>query len=787
MWKNILKIAWRNLLRNRTTSLINLSGLTVGMTAAFFIFMWVENELSYDRYHPDAEHIYRLKYQWETWVSEMSPFPLGEVAKNQLPEVETISRLQAIYQPPTVNINNYSFKETNAAYVDANWFRLFHFDFIEGNPEAFSSQLYSVVLSESNAKRYFGNESALGKSLRIDTIDYQIQGVVKDYPANSSFRYNMFLRLKPQDPDEWGSFGYLTFVKISPTANPESVADKFDAILSSNRKSDDYKFSLTPLGAMHFEQDLRHSVLVHGNRKMVGIFMVLGGLLLSIACINYVNLTTARATTRIKEVGVRKIVGAGRKHLFIQFLVESALLGFLALIATLLLATLSLPAFNRFTENHFVLSFTDISLWQLLGGTFVANLVLSSIYPALLLSSFSPTAAFRGSSIWKIKDTLLRKSLVVMQFATSIILIAGTIVIYLQMQFISQQNAGYDKSQVLSFRIPFKIFSQKNASERNSMRATIKQQLLAQSSIENVSVINGSSAINNSGLASGGADWDGREPDFNPGICFYETDFSFKQLINLQLKEGRWFLPDSKADESNTILNETAVRDLGLQQPVIGQRFVSRGDSGVVIGVVKDFYYKSMHERIGPVVINIEENFASTFLVKIAAGRHMEAEQAVGHIWKQFIPDEPFEYHFLDDEFDNLYKADRKATSLIWAFSILAIFVSCLGLYGLATFSAERRNKEIGIRKVFGASVSSIAQKFSTEFLKLVFIGILIASPFAWWVMNKWLEDFAYRIEIKWWMMALAGLIALAIALVTVSFQSIKAALTNPLDSLRSE
>jgi putative ABC transport system permease protein len=369
MWKNILKTAWRNLLRHRTTSLINLLGLTVGMTAAFFIFMWVKNELSYDSYHPDAEHIYRLNHQMDTWVSEMSPYPLGEVAKNQLPEVEMIARLSpTLYQPPTIIINNYYFKEANAAYVDADWFRLFHFDFIEGNPGAFNSQPYSVVLSESNAKRYFGDESALGKTLRIDTVDYQIQGVVKDYPANSSFRYHMFLRLKPQDQDEWGALAYLTFVKISPTANPENVADKFSAILSSNRKDNNAKVSLTPLNAMHFEQDLQHSVFVHGNRKMVGIFMVLGGLLLSIACIKYVNLTTARATTRIKEVSVRKIVGAGRKHLFIQFLVESALLAFLALIATLLLATLSLPAFNRFTENHFALSFADISLWQLLGG-----------------------------------------------------------------------------------------------------------------------------------------------------------------------------------------------------------------------------------------------------------------------------------------------------------------------------------------------------------------------------------------------------------------------------------
>ena len=732
MWRNHLKLAWRNLLRRRTTSLNNLSGLTIGMTAAFFIFIWVKNELSYDSYHPDAEHIYRLKIyhditQTETWVWETSPFPLGEEAEKQLPEVKMIARLLPMsYQPRTININDHYFKEKNAAYVDENWFRLFHFDFIEGNAKAFNSQLYSIVLSESNAKRYFGNENALGKIIRIDTIDYKIQGVIKDYPANSSFRYHMFLSLNPQNDYDWDAFSYLTFVKIPPTANPEDTAEKFDAILASNQETDNAKVGLTPLTEMHFEHDLLNSQILHGNHKIVNIFIALGALLLVISCINYVNLTTARATTRVKEVSVRKIVGAERKHLFIQFLVESALLGFLAFSATLLLAKLSLPSFNRFTGNRFML-FADISLWQLLGGILVANLVLTSIYPALLLSSFSPTAAFRGNSVWKIKDTWLRKSLVVVQFATSIALITGTIVIYLQTQFINQQNAGYDKSRVLSFSIPFKIFFvQKKVDERNSMRNTIKQRLLEQSSIENVSVINGGSVINSGGPGSGGVDWDGREPDFNPGIASFETDFSFKELLNLQLKEGRWFLPDSKADEKNAILNETAVRDLGIQQPVIGQRFVSHGDTGMVIGVVKDFYYRSMHERIGPLVIKIKENFASTFLVKIAPGQQLEAEQAAQLIWKQFIPQEPFDYHFLDDEFDSLYKADRKATLLIWTFSFIAIFVSCLGLYGLATFSAERRNKEVGIRKVLGASVSSIVQTLSSEFIKLDSLPFLL-------------------------------------------------------------
>lgn len=381
MWKNHLKIAWRNLLLHRTISLINLSGLTIGMTAAFFMFLWVKNELSYDSYHSDAEHIYRLKIyhnisQTETWVLETSPLPLGEEVKKQLPEVQIIARLLPMsYQPPTISINDHYFKERNAAYVDENWFRLFHFDFIEGSAKAFNSQLYSVVLSESNANKFFGNENALGKTIRIDTIDYQIQGVIKDYPANSSFRYGMFLSFNAQKMDyDWGSFSCLTFLKIMPAAKPKEVAEKVQTIFASNQETNNTKMGLTPLKEMHFEHDILNSQITHGNRKMVNNFMILGVLLLGIASVNYVNLTTARATTRIKEVSVRKIVGAQRKHLFIQFLAESALLSFFALLASLLLVKLCLPAFNHLTESQFLLSFGDISLWQVLFGTFVGNL-----------------------------------------------------------------------------------------------------------------------------------------------------------------------------------------------------------------------------------------------------------------------------------------------------------------------------------------------------------------------------------------------------------------------------
>lgn len=790
MIKNHLKIAWRNLFRHRMNSLINLSGLAIGMTAAFFIFMWVSNEYSYDSYHPDAERIYRLTTHSKKRDSkaENTPYPLGEDVKNQLADVELLTRIRPITgSPPTVRIEEQYFKEKSAAHVDENWFRMFRFDFIQGGMENFNSVPNSVVISESKSLKYFGQVDVVGNTLRLDDKDFIIQGIIRDAPTNSSFHYDLYLPVAARHADPfWQRFDmwptrnpYRTYIKLSPSASPEGVRGNI-SLLTDEAWSALYEIGLTALEDTHFEQGLEWSDLKHGEQRMTQILLLLGVLLLAVACINYVNLTTARATMRVKEVSLKKIVGAQRAQLFAQFVMESALLAFLALGATLLMVWICLPWFNRFVDNQFTLAFGSATLWYLLGGTLLATVVLTSVYPAILLSSFKPAAALRGKALAQVSDNTLRKGLVVMQFSISIVLIIATVVIYSQMQFIHAQYDRYDKSGVFSFVLP----KSGGQDQKTSRLESVRQELLKNSSIADAAI--GTTLVDEYN-PWGGFEWDGYDPDALYSIAFAVAGSNLHQLLNLSMKEGRWFLPDSRADEKNFIVNEAAVNELGIREPVIGQRFVHMEDTGVIVGVVNDFHYASLRDKIAPIVFSNKLGYANSLVVKSAPGQQTAARQAAEQVYKQFAPGEPFDYQFVSEEYEQLYREDFKVASLIWTFSMLAIFISCMGLYGLAMFSAERRHKEIGIRKALGATVSGLAALLSKDFVKLVFIAIVIASPIAWWAMNKWLEDFAYRIAIQWWMIGLAGLAAVVIALATVSFRAIRAARANPVDSLRDE
>lgn len=803
MIKNYFKTAWRNIRYQRITSIINIAGLAIGMWAAILIFMWVKNELSYDTHYKGAKNIFLIKNyigadKEEVSVWENSPFLLGEKAQEKIPEVLKVARLAPMKYPvPYFNIKGQFVKEEGCAYVDSSWFNVFDHTLVSGSIDAFNKNPFSLLLTKSKAKKYFGNENPVGHTIRIDTLDYVIQGVLADNPASSSFQYDVFVPLaarvsSPEQRKElfyWGNYNYLTFLKLLPTASTAAVEKKLSDILLTERKREknDLKAGLISLPAMHFDKSIQNPEIIRGEKKTVTIFSVLGILLLAIACINYVNLTTARATLRIKEVSIRKIVGADRKQLFAQFITESFMISFFALLIAVVGISISLPYFNSFTEKSFVLSFYSTDIWMILLSTLLLSVMLSSIYPALLLSSFQPIAIFRGSTIFKMKSVSLRKALVVAQFTLSIVLIVASIVIYRQMQFINSQSTAFNKSQMFSFSLPFKIYRTYKQDERIRFMELVKQQLTAQSSVQDVARINGGSIIDMQGWSSGdNTDWDGRDKEFEPKISFFDTDSSFKNILNLQMAQGRWFMPGS-ADEHNSILNETAIREFNIKQPVIGQRFTARGDTGVIVGVVKDFYYKSLHDKIGPIVIRNNPEMSSTYLVKTVPGRTMEAKNAAEKIWANLFPAEPFPYRFLNDEFEALYRGEQRVFVLVRIFSFLAIFISCLGLFGLAAFTAERRKKEIGIRKVVGASVTNIVTIISKEFVILVGVAFLIASPLAWWAMNAWLSDFAYRISIAWWMFLAAGVLTVIIALSTMSYHAIKAALKNPVNSLRSE
>lgn len=798
---NTIKTAWRNLKSQKSNSVINFAGLSIGMTAACFIFIWAQNEYSYNSFFKDSERIYRLKTHLaidaqNTWIWETTPFKLGEEAKNQIAELEALSRCTPMeYNAPLLHLENGPIKIDNAIGVDKNWFDLFSYEFINGNSHSFSSNPYSVIFTENAVRKFFGGEAVVGRTIKLDSFNYEVAGVIKDYPPNSSFPFDVYLSLEAhyasleaENDLQWGNFNFLTFVKITDKADTKDLSDKFTKILSTNRERDNADISLVALNDIHFENDIQSgSSLPTGNEKLVNVFLILGLFILGIACINFVNLTTARASLRAKEVSIRKILGAPKKQIFIQFFMESVLMSAIALIATLALLRVTLPFFNQLTESNFNLNIFSSSLLLILATTLLISILLTSIYPALLMSGFQPMSIFRGKQIIQLKDTFLRKSLVITQFTVSIILIAGTLIVFKQLQFIQNHDEGYDRSQIFSFQIPWELWLYKLNEPGNDVRDVFRQKLEAESSIDLFSVMNGGSLVDMSNSSSGNFDWDGRPEDSNPAISPFQVDKNFKELANLKLVEGRWFNANSAADAANVLLNETAVRELGIREPVIGQRFASLGDTGVIIGIVEDFHYQSMHTKIGSVIIKNQTNHSSSFLIRTVPGRHNDAVAAVEKIWKELIPQIPFQHRYLDEEFNLLHKADQKTAGIIWIFSVIAIFISCLGLYGLAAFSAERRTREIGIRKVLGATVSSVVQLISSEFIILVTISIFIATPIAWWLMGKWLEEFAYRIELGWWMFALAGIIAVLVAFVTVSFQAIKAAIINPVKSLRTE
>ena len=800
MFRNYLKSAFRSLWKTRTTSFINVFGLSIGMAATVFIFLWVQNEAGFDSYHQDKEQVYRITNTIainasENWIWENSPMLMAETALREIPEVEQTSRVIInTWGGPVLNINNKLYAEKTTAYVDKNWFNIFNYTFKEGNAVAFSQDPFSIIITESKAKKFFGNGEALGQIIKVDTTNYTVKAVVEDNPTNSSFQFDIMLQMGGRLANTetykndltWNNFNYITFVKVRKDADIKQVNAGLNNIIKKNRPDNNNNtVSLVPLTGMYFETDLQSSVMPKGSKKTVYIFSVLGILLLLTACINYVNLTTAKASLRAKEVSVRKIIGANRSNLFAQFIAESLTVSIMALVFTIILLILALPVFNEITGKAFDISFTSLGVWKILVGTLLFAALLNGIYPALLLSSFKPLNVFRGISVLKLNDGTVRKGLVVFQFTLSMILIVGTIVIYKQLNFIQTTNPGYNVAQVLSIEIPYPVYKNMKGDEAGRFFQSFKNELSRQQGI--VSVSGGSEDITNvQSYSSGNADWDGRDTSFNPSVARLSVDADFKSMFNLQMVAGRWFTKD-QADDRNYILNETAAAEFNMHKPILGQRFIWGGDTGQVVGIVKDFHYKSMHEKIGPMVLMSETGRSSHLFVKLAPGSIPGAVSAIQSVWASFISSQPLGYTFMDDGFNMLYSKDIQTSKLILIFSFIAVIIAALGLFALSAFTAEQCTKEIGIRKVLGASVQQITTLLSKDFIVLVCIAILIATPFAWWAMNNWLQDFAYRIDLGVEIFFLSAAVAIFIALLSVSYQAIKAALANPAGSLRTE
>jgi len=796
MLPNQLKIAFRNLLSSRLFTFLNIAGLTGGMVAAVFILLWVQNELSFDSYHKKSDRISRIithlqVSKEETWHWSNTPLLLAEQTK-VVPEIEMITRKNSAGNLP-IRIGDRKIVGENAVHVDSNWFQVFDYAFVDGSAAQFASGVRTIAMTESKANELFGMSEAAGKLLRIDTVDYVVAAVFKDNPANSSFQYDYILPLSAylanpqnfQNDNSWNQFNYETFMVSRPDADRKKIGKKLTAIISVFKKDDDGRPSTNTvleaeaLTNIHFNKEIQGTGQDKGDRTTIYIFFGLAMVILLVACINYINLTTARASVRSKEVGIKKLLGARHAHLFGQFMTESILTCLAALTLALYLIYVLTPAFNSLTGKTFTFSIGNPSLWYVLLGTTLSAIILTGVYPSLLLSSFKPFDTIRGNNVLGSSNAGFRKGLVVVQFTVTVVFLISTLIVYQQMKFVREKELGYDRSHVLTFRLPWGMKTKIDPK-------TVKSQLLSHSSVADVT-LSSQSIVQINSSTTGSYDWDGRPKDFNPTVSQIAVEDNFAKIFDLKITEGRWFAADRVADKEHVILNETAVKKLGLRKPVVGKRFHFQGKKGVILGVVKDFHFKSLRDKIEPLVLYNDTGFSLGMYVKIQPGREAEAIQAVTKIWEGMIPNHPFEYKFLDDTYDNLYKSETRTATLFNTFTVIAVLISCMGLFGLATFTAERRVKEIGIRKVLGASVAGIVSLLSADFIVLVLISILVASPIGYYFMKKWLEGFEYRIELSWIMFAAAGISAIVIALFTISYQSIKTALTNPVQALKSE
>ncbi|GAB4032944.1 ABC transporter permease [Spirosoma jeollabukense] len=801
MLRNYVKIAWRNLVRNKAFSAINILGLALGMGCSLLIFLWIQDELSVDNYHANGPQLYNVMqrqfYDGKVQTGRFTPGVLPDELKKQFPEIIYAAGYTGWDANLTFAVGDKINKESGH-WAGADWFKMFSIPLLAGTPATALNSPTSIAISRKVAEFYFGNPvAALGKSIRIDNKnDYQVMGVFENMPQNSSDKYDFLINWQDcvaRNPwmKEWGNNGPHTRIMLRPDANVANLDAKLNPFLKKYNKdigkSFDAQLFLQPYPDGYLYSNFKNGQQDGGRIEYVRLFGIVAVFLLLIACINFMNLATARSVKRAREVGIRKVIGAMRSVLAGQFIGEALLFTLVALGIALFLIFLLLPAFNVLTGKSISLQTTQVSFWAiLLGMTLLTGLIAGS-YPALFLSSLEPVRVLKGTGpssrfLFGSGARLLRQGLVVFQFVLSMLLIVGTIIVYRQVNYVQTTNLGYERENLIYVPVEGELGAQSNYK-------TFKDELLRQPGILAVSSMQ--EAPTNIGSSTGGITWPGKDPNVN--IEMTQTAVGYDLLKTLKVKvTGRDFSPEFSTDTTNYLINEAAAKRIGYKTrnggPPVGQPITMWGKPGKIIGVMENFHFQSLHIPIAPLIMRLAtEPGWQTFMIRTQPGQTKQALASIESVWKQLNPKFPFAYRFADDEYQKLYKSESIVGSLANYFAFLAIFISCLGLFGLSAFTAEQRTKEIGVRKVLGASVTGIVGLLSKDFLKLVLLAIAIASPLAWYAMNQWLQGFAYKLDIEWWIFALAGVLAVTIALLTISFQSIKAALMNPVKSLRSE
>lgn len=797
MLRNYFKTAFRNLWRRKTYTLLNIAGLAMGIACFSLLAMYLYNELTYDRFHKNASNLYRIKTNYSFGGAvptdiALTPKALVPVFKREFPEVVNIARMGK----PDVTTLQYGdkiFNEKNFLYAEAPFFEMFTFPLLQGDPATVLKEPNTLVITVAAAKKYFGNEDPVGKIIKQGTTDLRITGVMADVPENSQLKFDFVGSAPVSTVEEWSPANYYTYVQLRAGASMEVMQQKADRYVAAMvakqgqlNKGDFIRYVLEPLTSVHLYSTATMGLEPGNDVRYIYILEGVAILLLLIACINFMNLATARSAERAREIGVRKTMGALRGQLFWQYIAESALITAAALLTGVLLARLALPYFNDLTNRSLQMGVVSSSwLYALLMGVFVVVTFIAGTYPALFLSAFRPVTVLKGKMV-QMKGGGLRKALVVAQFAASVFFIICTLVITSQLNYIQHKKIGMERDHVIVL----------NGAGVGDKLGALKQAMLQQPGVKAVSASYDSPVQIGGGYSLGQVE--GKAADFGMDITAMSVAKDFIATMNMELVAGEDFtdadikdilLPENEKRHYHFLLNETAVKKLGwTTASALNKRVSLNGRNGTIKGVLKDFHFESMRRAIEPVVIFPEYDYIlSKLLIKTDNGNMKNTVAGIENAWISFFPQVPFEYHFLSEEFNSLYSSEQRTGNILTLFAVITIFISCLGLFGLAAFTATQRTREIGMRKVMGASVINIVTLLSRDFLKLVGIAVLIASPLAWYIMNNWLGDFAYRTSIGIWVLGVAAGTAVAIALLTISFQSVKAALMNPVKSLRAE
>ncbi len=803
MFRNYLKITYRNLIKHKAFSFINITGLAIGIACCTLITMFVIDELSFDVYHEKVDNIYRVCCQIdsEELKGAYSPPPLMQAMLDDFPEVEYAARISLWPRNRLVSYKEKSFLEKGIIFADSSIFNVFSLNVTQGDPDKALTRPFTIAITESIAKKYFGDDNPIGKHLVVGTYkgNYEITAVLEDCPSNSHFQYDIIASIITTANawnTSWGGLSYFTYIVLQDGILPSRLEEKFpDFIrrhhdpelyeeLTQNDKSY-YGYFLQPLKDIHLSSGINDDLSKRGNPTYVYVFSCIALFIFLIACINYINLSTALYIKRSKEVGLRKTIGSTRKQIIQQFIIESIVISSISVCIATVIVELILPFLNNFTGKNLSFNlFGDYYIIPVLLGFIFISGILSGSYPAFYISSFKPIEVLKGRFIRKNRLGLtLRHTLVIFQFAISILIIICTVIIYNQLRFVQRSELGFNKDNILVIHRGYSL---------GDNYGNFRRELLQHPEILNIS---NSESIPGRHFEPNSHQMEGTQISEKTTLFTTYGDDNFADLFGLEILQGRYFSRDFDYEENSVIINETAAQKLGLENP-IGTKFYKRfgnakeGEFVTVVGVVKDVNFSSLHNLIEPMIIRFlsdNQGYVRYTSLKIRPEHVRKTLQLIETKWKKFTEDQPFEYTFLDDDLNALYLTDVKTGQTIALFSVLSILVACLGLFGLASYTTEQRIKEVGVRKVLGASIEQIVRLLSSDFLKWVFLANLIAWPIAWYAMNKWLQTFAYRTSINIGVFLFSGLIALTIAFLTVSFKTIKAANSNPVKSLKYE